>query len=600
MSEQARQSHSFSAAAPPAGRLSSLWETPEGATLIFGGLCFTAFALSVLVPVDNLAMIFLFKQDRWLLLAGIVSLLAAGFRLGARTAPLRLSGAALVAMVAGVAAFCYFGHYFILSGYDLSRDEQMADFDAAIFAKGLLAQPLPPFWQAHAGALNTMFMLPVAKPTAWVSAYLPMNALLRTLAGFAGDPALAGPVLTALGAFAIWKCARLLWPKEPEPAIVAALLYCTSGQILFAGMTAYAMPAHLTLNLLWLWLFLLNRRAADAGALVLAFVSTGLHQPLFHPLFAAPFLFGLLRDRAWPRAALFAAGYAAICAFWLAWPLYMHGLVTGPASVTAPMGTDFGTRLIEILSLDGSERWTMMAANLLRFAAWQPVLLLPLAAAALIFSRRARYTLPLAASAVLPVLVALVILPYQGHGFGYRYLHPVLGPAILLAAQGWRSLADRLWLRPLTLRTTFISLLTVLPLQLWFSYGLYAATAQANARIAASKADFVVIGSKDEPFAADLVHNRPDLSSRPLRILADFLDDDLIAALCRDGATAALPEDSLYRSIDVYFQSAPDEGTQKRIATLSPRIEAAGCKVERLGALHFAAGVNRYSGQAGR
>ena len=111
---------------------------------------------------------------------------------------------------------------------------------------------------------------------------------------------------------------RLFWPGEREPAVVAALLYCASGQILLSGMTSYAMTAHLTLNLLWLWLFLLDRRGADMGALAVAFVATGLHQPLFHPLFAAPFLFGLLRDRAWLRVAFYAAGYAAICAS--GWP----------------------------------------------------------------------------------------------------------------------------------------------------------------------------------------------------------------------------------------------------------------------------------------
>lgn len=374
MFEQSRPSESFSAAAPTPGRFSLFSETPTGMAVLVGGLCLAAFALSMAIVAlisfspgrhaSNLATFFLFEQDRWLLLAEFLALAAAGYRLGARHTPLRLSSVHLAGMAAALLAFCTFGHYFILGGYDLSRDEQLANFDAAILAKGMLAQPLPPLWQAHAGALNTMFMLPVSKPTAWVSAYLPMNAALRALVGFFADPALTGPILVALGLLALWKCARLLWPGEREPAIVAALLYCSSAQILVTGMTSYAMTAHMTLNLFWLWLFLLDRRAADLGALAVAFVAAGLHQPLFHPMFAAPFLFGLLRDRSWWRVALYAAGYAAICAFWLAWPLFIHGLVAGPNSGAAEMGTDYLTRLIQTVKNSGATRWTLTAARI--------------------------------------------------------------------------------------------------------------------------------------------------------------------------------------------------------------------------------------------
>ena len=71
-------------------------------------------------------------------------------------------------------------------------------------------------------------------------------------------------------------------------------------------MTAYAMPAHLCFNLLWLRLFLADRRRADLGAIAVGFIATGLHQPLFHPMFVAPFMLMLLLERNWrvpPRRA---------------------------------------------------------------------------------------------------------------------------------------------------------------------------------------------------------------------------------------------------------------------------------------------------------
>src|SRR3546814_16107538 len=76
-------------------------------------------------------------------------------------------------------------------------------------------------------------------------------------------------------------------------------------------MTAYAMPAHLTINLCWLWFVLRRRWWADAAALTLGFFAVGLHQFHYHPLFAAPILFLLLLRKAWGRAAFYALGSLA-------------------------------------------------------------------------------------------------------------------------------------------------------------------------------------------------------------------------------------------------------------------------------------------------
>ena len=80
-----------------------------------------------------------------------------------------------------MAVIAFGGHYGLLSGYDLSRDEQMATFDAAVFARGQLVAPLGGVWRAHAEALNMMFMYPTDEAAAWISAYLPLNAALRFL-----------------------------------------------------------------------------------------------------------------------------------------------------------------------------------------------------------------------------------------------------------------------------------------------------------------------------------------------------------------------------------------------------------------------------------
>jgi len=555
--------------------------------LILGALLLylSAVILRTFFPFSTLTdtVVLFYRQDMWLLPAEVGLLLLACVRLPEKGSRLALVGSAPLLAASGLLLVCYAGSKWLLCGYALSRDEAMAVFDSRIFGAGHLVQPLPTLWQSHAAALNTMYMLSAAHPVAWVSAYLPMSAALRTLVGMFADPALTGPLMVGIGAILLWRCARLLWPDDREAAVVALLLYVTSAQVLFAGMTAFAMPAHLAFNLLWLWLFLLNRRIADLSALLVAFVATGLHQPLFHPLFAAPFLFILLRDRDWPRAALYAIEYAAICLFWLEWPNWMQHLVTGASAVSAPAGTDYFSRLFLTLAKGDPDRWQDMGANLLRFVAWQPLLLLPLMAAGLAAVRHERFAGALAAGVILTVLIMLVILPSQGHGFGYRYLHGLIGSSILLAVYGWRWLvAECTWFRPLLVRTSLAGLIVVLPLQAWMAHDFYADYAKIDRRISASGADYFITGPNDVPYTKDLVVNRPDLSNRPIRLLAPGVDSSLIQSICRSGARVAMPTGALYHPIETYFLLAHQTRADTLIAELSPRLKTAGCTVERL------------------
>src|SRR3546814_15516492 len=84
-------------------------------------------------------------------------------------------------------------------------EERMTNFDAAIRAKGQLVAPLPAQWWDHADALNTMYMFITDHREAWASAYLPVNAALRALVGWVAVPTLTGPLLTLLGALALWR-----------------------------------------------------------------------------------------------------------------------------------------------------------------------------------------------------------------------------------------------------------------------------------------------------------------------------------------------------------------------------------------------------------
>jgi hypothetical protein len=543
-----------------------------------------AFVLSLTFrPYSNVSAFLLHRQDRWLLLvmAGVTALCCV--RLPARRALPVLRRSWVVAIVLAMALAGFAGHFWLLGGYDLSRDEQMASFDAAVFASGHLVGPLPPFWRDHAAALNTLFMYPAEHRGAWISAYLPLNAGLRALFGLVASPWLTGPAMTALGAVALWGCIRRLWPNDDEAACVGLMLYAGSAQVLFAGMTSYAMPGHLALNLYWLWLFLRRTRTADCAALAVGFVATGLHQPLMHPMFVAPFLVLLLAERRWSRAALFGLGYALIGAFWLYWPTWTWSLVQASAHAPRPAGVDYLTRLTTTLRDRDPMGLPDMVANGLRFIAWQHLLLVPLMLVAARQFRRDPMIAALAGGLALTTLTMAVILPYQGHGFGYRYLHGLIGNAILLAIFGWKMCADQLdqW-RALLLRTTLAGMLVLLPLQAWMTHAFYAASAQTARQIAAIDADYLVIGRKDVATAADLVLNPPTLDRRPVRLLRDELDDSAITAICASHPAIALVGNAALAPLSDYYGFGPGRADALN-PLIAPRLVRAGCRVSRVG-----------------
>lgn len=540
--------------------------------LVVGGLW-----LAAPPPHPEITVFYRVLQDRWLLLATPVLWLAAALGLRWQAKPWSLDGrgALVLAGLAFVVALA--GHYLVLSAYDLSRDEQMVSFDAAIYRHLRLAWPVPPAWQADLPALNTLFMMPLARPVAWVSTYLPGNAVLEALLG-----TLKSPLMLAISVMALWRVARQLLGPDGEAQGVVMALFLLSGQVVFSAMSRFAMPAHLAFNLVWLWLFLLDRRRADLAALAVGFVATGLHQPLFHPMFVAPWLALLLWQRRWGRLALLVGGYLAVGLFWLWWPHLTLSAVMGPDSVLTDAGSDYLSRLMDTLAQNKNNA-ALMAANLLRMVVWTHPALWVLAALGAVLGRRDGRVLALLGGIVLVTVVMGLILPYQGHGFGYRYLHPLLGNAALLGGLGWQKLGadwrDRLR-APFILLGAF-TLLVLLPMQGWFAHRLYDAFAQASAKIDTVQADYVVIGNYDAPLALDLGINRPDLSNRPLRLIEFDYDDleDLAPRLCTHGETVALPRRSFYFGIGRALAMMPGHTTERRLAWHTQEFAKAGCKV---------------------
>lgn len=553
-----------------------------------GGVVLALVLLGLLVRNHGLARYFLVTQDFPVLLFAVASLVAMAIwartaRRVAETAPravfLEVLSTVTTVSIGAVALVIgsRLAHDLVLHGLALSRDEQMALFDAAVFGSGRLAAPLPLEWRDLLLALNTVFMIEVPGHVGWVSSYLPVNAMLRAAADSLNAGTWLNPALAALGLWATWRVSLRLFPDSREAVGVAMLLYLTSTQVWAAAATSYAMTGHLALNMVWLLLYL-RGGPWHAGAIGAGAMATGLHQLVFHPLFAAPFVALLAWRRRWTAFACYVGGYAVIGLLWASWARLPLAELGVPAATGGPTG--LLAHALELIGALSFESAALMGANLARFLAWQNLFLVPLLLAGAAFALRSRKPMHIALLASLLATPAAVfmLLAYQGHGWGYRYMHGLIGIGCLIGALGWREM------RALDARAgrmfAVASLATVGvagPFLLWRAHAFVEPYAEAHAAIAASEADVVLVDSTAAPFAIDLAINTPDLD-RPVRLVADRIGSDDLTPLCRSRVVAQL-DPRFYDDIALVF-GAPrntrttdpaEVGADGKLAPESPR-----------------------------
>lgn len=487
----------------------------------------------------------------------------------------------VIALLVGFAVLIRGLRTLALFDYDLSRDEQMVAFDIAIYAKGQVFEPIAPYWRHSYEALNTLYTLPVGNREGWVSGYLPVNAGIRAVLGHVLPQAVISPVQVLIAGLALWRITLRLWPDSASTRTVVLLLFAGSSQVALMGATAYAMTTHLACNLVWLWLFLQRRLAADAAAIALGFLATGIHQPLFHPLFVLPFLHLLACEKRWKMLAAYVVGYGAIGLFWLAWPNWVsaHGIMPVPADIDVA-GVSFVDRLLRGSTALTAVSFWVMGANLLRFLAWQHLLLLPLALVAIRSSGRTDPVCRgLLLGIVLLVAVMTLILPGQVHGWGYRYLHGFIGSAVLIAGYGWRRL-EQDGLAPVRAMrwATALSLLVLLPVHAGMVRTMAAPFASASAWLQQVPADLVIVDDGVAAFAQDLVLNRADLSNRPILLLGSKLKPADLAGLCR-GRTVAFANSDQLAPLDRVFGQTPLDGPSPHQRQLRDAAGMAGCQM---------------------
>lgn len=492
-------------------------------------LCAVTFAAIFLVQRHDLSEYFFKSQDLIAFTLAIGFLICAPTLMKRRIGLQRLSAFFQINPIAGVATLCvgvgilgWIGWRLVFGGFALSEDEFMALFDSEIFRNGALMAPLSPEWRPFNRALQPDFQIGLPNGAAWSSTYYPINAAALAFMDVIGLRSATGGVWAALSVGLCYRLARKIWPETPTAALVAALLLATSSQLAITAMTTYAMSAHLALNLLWLNLFLNKGKLSQFLALLTAAAATGLHQLVFHPLFAAPFIAQLWLNRQFKRASFHTVGYLMIGLLWTHY--WEFALWMTPVDRVGNIGAGMSpirTAIHQLSQLKADAiQWQL--ENVFRAITWQNPLAfaLFLVGAPLAF-RVGGVERNLLFSLVLTFGLVTVFEPYQGHGWGYRYLHGLLGAFAIIAVRGaisiWPTSSEALSRRavPLVMVSALFSILIMTPVRMAQAYAWSAPYARAHALISRSKADVVILNSNGLAFAEDLVRNDPWLRNQP-------------------------------------------------------------------------------------
>jgi hypothetical protein len=446
----------------------------------------------------------------------------------------------ITALAASVTLFAAIGHFAFFHDHTLSVDEFMTRFGAAILRRGDLLAHIPDKWRVFGSALQPTFTYFDFAPRYefWGSPYRPVTAAIHVLFGLIpGGDRLTDPLLAGLSVFLIARIAKRLWPERPDAPVVAALLMALSTQLLFTGMTYFAMTAHLAFNLAWLLFFLRGRVAGHVAAALIGAFAVGLHQINFHPMFVIPFLIPVLFSRRWPLALFYAAIYAGALLFWLDWYQIALWWSAGFSQVQNSNGDSFLYHIWGLAEAPDFVRTLFMLTDYARFFSWQGLLLAPLVVVGLRYWHQAPTIVRQGAWGFLVgTLPFIFVFADQGNGWGYRYAHGLIGNVVLLGVFGWTQIVPRGGIVP---RQT-IAALAVLGFASVALIALRSIQVEANIRpnaaalrfIQSLDADVVVIDG-DVWFGADLAQNDPYLRNRPkIMWLPNLKEAYQMEALC--------------------------------------------------------------------
>lgn len=440
----------------------------------------------------------------------------------------------------GVLLFAAVGRFYIYDNFDLCVDEYLNEFEAQILQQHYIVAPVPMEWVTEVHAMSVPFQIyhGTASEGYWVSGFLPGSAFLNAVfdtfdLGWALSPILAGLSIVLLASLA-----RRAFPEEAILASNSAvlLLACTP-QFLIMSLTKFAWPAHLCGTLLWVWLFTHPNRWLFLLTPILGVFLIGLHQPHVHFLVAAPFLLRLLYTFRWKAMLWFGIWYAGGLWMWFHVYVMLRPIITGAGGDLGNLGFPV---LVSIY---------IAVCHFITFYAWMTPILLPFVLIALITWRLQP---PLVQDSILASAITFLFYlsfpHFQGHGWGYRFVHPAYGLMALAGAGGliaWRHLYKSPLAVKALLFSVIFSLVIQIPYRIYEVRTMVPPLARAWAYIASRPCDFVIIKTSEFWYSCDLIRNDPWLKRKPFVFSAESLTDGQKADLASKGRVLVIGADEV-------------------------------------------------------
>ena len=425
------------------------------------------------------------------------------------------------------------GTYVVFHAYPFVDDEYSGWFQAVIFSTGRSVGTVPQAWCPWITGLAPAIIRPVG-PCTWQVAYLPIHAMIRGAFMAAHVDTLTEPVLAGLCVILVGAIARRAWPVKPHRAIIAALFLACSTQFLLMAMTPFAMTAHLFFALLWLWVYLIPGLLPLVLLPWIGVIALGVHSPMPHVLFVAPFLLRFLLQRRWTSAFYIAAVYALGLVFWAG--KFFHPAQS--SSISTPISTAAGSDVATTAaSFAAHPHFNALVAgmSLSLLTTWAlPITMICAVVALLRWRRLDAITQWIALSLISTLAGRFVFFAIQGVGWGYRFAHAALGCLALLAAVGLESVAESVGATrafKLGLGAVAASVFVLLPLRSWQAERIVRPDYETSKWLEGLPADVVLINSRDASYGVLMVRNDPFLRTSPKIIDAAKLRPSEIAAL---------------------------------------------------------------------
>lgn len=372
-------------------------------------------------------------------------------------------------VIFGIVAILSSGSLFVYHNYPVSMDEYSGVFQAQVFASGHIVAKLPP-------DLVNWLILPLFNHGFFFASPLTGNAVAFYWPGFAlllapfeliSIPWLCNPSLAGLSLWLIYQIT--LKVSTNQRAAGWALLFAISSAA-FAGnaLSYYSMQAHMTANLLYVWLLLTptSKRVLTAG--IVGSLALIMHNPFRHAIFAIPWILAMLWNPMQRRSLVpLALGYLPITLIvGVGWALLRSNIAAQSGDATllnstlGAYGVPFSWPDISIIFL--------RIATYVKMWCWALPGLFLIAALGAIQHRHNPAIMKMALSVLFTLFGFAFFVTDQGHGWGNRQFHGAWGMIPILAGQ---AMIDRQAFRQRLISfagcSAILSALLLVPTQLW-------------------------------------------------------------------------------------------------------------------------------------